>query len=737
MESHGITPPDQIHMDGKIHRFKCPGDSQKSGWYRLFPDYPPAGVFGHFKLHGNHKFNWSKKPERELTLEEKAKFQKYLAAERARKYREEEKKRARAKRKADEVWRVSSANPTGHEYVTAKRIQPHCARVLQVSIEGVEKHCGDLVIPVTRDGELVGLQFIAPGPRPDDGPQKQYLYGTPKEGAWTLIGPKPDPNDAGATVGIAEGFATGASAHEATGLPVFVAYDAGNLTSVAKRIRERLPLAKILILADDDRWTTTPVRNPGIHFAGQAAAAVGGEVRRPAFRPEDLEPDHPTDFNDVAALYTQAEVAYQILNGKPTFEVVVEEKTIAPKVADSVLMDMLPDQEPGKKPLSTIRNLEAILDRVGATIRYNVISKRQEWLIPGEETSMDNQLNVIYARILDLCNRFKMNTGQLKDFLLYLSDRNQFNPVATWIKSKPWDGHTRLADLYATLQVKDESDPKVRQLKATLIRRWLVSAVAAAFRPKGVSAHGVLVLQGDQYIGKTKWFKSLVPEDLGVIAEGKSLNPSDKDSVKQVISYWLVELGELDSTFRKSDIAALKAFLTRDHDMLRLPFAPAESIFARRTVFFGSVNPEQFLADSTGNRRYWTLNCVAIDHSHNLDMQQVWAEVYELYLQGETWYLTPEELALLNESNREFELTDPIEERIRTHYNWSITDLGQGYWKTATQIAEDLCGDRFTKADVNRVAPVVRSLNGNLKKQINGRRVLWVPPAIQFPNGVR
>jgi putative DNA primase/helicase len=723
MESRGIEPPDQIIQDGKIHRFAMSGDRQKSGWYRLFTDYPPAGVFGHFKLYGKEKFKWSHKPDRELTPDEKEKFQKYLAAERARKYREEQRLRERTKRKAGEIWGVSHPNPTDHAYLSAKRIQPHCARVLQATISGVEKYIGHLVVPVTRDGELLGLQFIAPGKPDGDEPQKKFMFGTKPEGCYTLLGPKP----AGVLV-VCEGFATGASIAEATGLPVFVAYSAGNLSHVCKRLREREPDCRIIVAADDDRWTTTPVNNPGVHYAGQAAAAVAAEVCRPYFKP-GFE-GRPTDFNDLAVLYGQAEVAYQILNGKPSFQ--VEETSVAPHVPDSVILDMLPDQKPGKKPISTIRNLEAILDRVGAVVRYNVIRKSQEWSIPGEVTSMDNQMNVIFARILDLCNRFGMSTKQIKDFLLYLSDKNQYNPVTVWIESKPWDGKSRLGELFATIKAKGEdTDPKVKSLKATLIRRWLVSAVAAAFRPKGVSAHGVLVLQGDQYIGKTKWFKSLVPEELGVIAEGKSLNPADKDSVKQVISYWLVELGELDATFRKSDIAQLKAFLTRDHDMIRLPYAPAESLYARRTVFFGSVNPDQYLADTSGNRRYWTISCTEIDHSHSLDMQQVWAEVYELYKAGESWYLTIDELKLLNEHNLAFELTDPVEERIRSHYNWSITDEARGRWLTATEVIMEIEPDRApTKIDVNRASAIVKSLNGNRTKRSDkkGSRVIWLPP---------
>jgi putative DNA primase/helicase len=312
--------------------------------------------------------------------------------------------------------------------------------------------------------------------------------------------------------------------------------------------------------------------------------------------------------------------------------------------------------------------------------------------------------------------------------LTYLSDQNLYNPVAQWITSREWDGQHRLADLFATVTARNElTNPDTKSLKETLIKRWMVSAVAAAFSPTGVSAHGVLVFQGDQYLGKTKWFKTLIPADLGLLKDGMLLRPDDKDSVKQICSYWLVELGELDSTFRKSDIAALKAFITNDSDVLRRAYARKESKFARRTVFFGSVNPREFLHDPTGNRRYWTIECERLDHSHTLDMQQVWAEVYALYQAGEGYYLTPNEMDQLNGHNQEFTSIDPVEERIQSGLDW---DLPESLWRwdQVTALLVDAGFDRPTRGDVSAAANIIRKLNTGQSKTIKGKRLLFAPP---------
>jgi putative DNA primase/helicase len=236
----------------------------------------------------------------------------------------------------------------------------------------------------------------------------------------------------------------------------------------------------------------------------------------------------------------------------------------------------------------------------------------------------------------------------------------------------------------------------------------------------------VLTLQGAQYLGKTKWFKTLVPQSLDLIQDGMILKPDDKDSVKQCTSYWLVELGELDSTFRKSDIAQLKAFITKQVDVLRLAYARRESRFPRRTLFFGSVNPREFLHDPTGNRRFWTIECEAINHDHRLDMQQIWAEVHSLWVGGEGYYLSADEMAGLNAHNEDFMAADPIEERLMDRLEWSDPQTLWRWAQASTVLVE--CGlDRPSKLDSATAGSLMRARNGNQSRRSNGQKLLLCP----------
>ncbi len=178
----------------------------------------------------------------------------------------------------------------------------------------------------------------------------------------------------------------------------------------------------------------------------------------------------------------------------------------------------------------------------------------------------------------------------------------------------------------------------------------------------------VLVFQGIQGHGKTSWFKSLVPHHLR--KDNLLFNPNNKDSVKQAISTWICELGELDATFRKSYIGDIKSFLSLDQDEIRLPYSAAPGRYPRRTVFFASVNDQRFLVDETGNRRFWVIAVQGLDHEHKVDMQQLFAEVMQWAEAGEQHWLTDEEEQMQLDREAQHRVLNPIEELILDYFDF-------------------------------------------------------------------
>jgi putative DNA primase/helicase len=370
-------------------------------------------------------------------------------------------------------------------------------------------------------------------------------------------------------------------------------------------------------------------------------------------------------------------------------------------------------------PLCTLENFRQLVEKLQWTIRYNVIKKAIEILIPGESFTRDNRDNAALACMLSECEKVRMPTKHIAQYLIRVADENQYNPVATWVLSKPWDGTSRLKEFFNTVK-------SPVSIKDKLIRKWGIQAVAAAFSPDGIAAQGILTFVGPQNIGKTTWFRKLAPDDLDSVLTGHTLDLKSKDSIFIALTYWIVELGELDATFKRSEVSAMKAFITQPQDKLRRPYAAVESNFGRRTVFGGSVNGEEFLADPTGNRRYLTIPVEGFEFDHQVDMQQVWAEFLEIWKGGEAFFLSMSEVDELNTHNEDFTIIDPLSERITSAFGWG-PQVVMWEWLTVTDVLMKIGIKEPTKGQTIAGSMIIKRLNGGKRKKSNGRVLLAVP----------
>ncbi len=269
MRQRGIEPPDVINGDGKINRF----GRKKKGWYVYHGDGIPAGSYGDWSL--GETTTWRADIGRELTATEDQAYRERVATMKREREAEEAKQRTEAATIATARW--EAAQPADdHPYLKNKGVKSYGLRVDN----------DRLIIPL-RDGEAIySLQFIsAKG-------VKLFLKNGRKKGCYFTIGT----TEAATVICIAEGYSTGATIHEATGYPVVIAFDAGNLQSLAKKIREQYPDALLIICADDDYDKEV---NTGLIKATETAQAVGGLLAIPDFGTN--RPEAATDFNDMAA----------------------------------------------------------------------------------------------------------------------------------------------------------------------------------------------------------------------------------------------------------------------------------------------------------------------------------------------------------------------------------------------------------------------------------------------------
>lgn len=377
------------------------------------------------------------------------------------------------------------------------------------------------------------------------------------------------------------------------------------------------------------------------------------------------------------------------------------------------------DEKSRGRPILTIDTLRDLLIRLKVRVRYNVISKEMDIIIPGFEATVENYHQTAYAWLASHVKATKMDLNMLDDFLLYIAEEQRYNPVTEWIGSKPWDGHSRLGELYDTIEAEDDG------LKEKLILRWLLSCVAAAFEPSGLTADGMLVLQGDQGIGKTWWFRKLFPDQAApYFKDGLELDPRNKDSTKKTLRHWVVELGELDGTLNRTELASLKAFITSGKDVMRMVYARREREMVRRTALCATVNNPFYLKDPTGNRRFWTVACKSVKSYHEIDAQQLWAEVYVLYQDGEKWALNGDEREKVRTHNYEHEILHPAADRVKFSYDWKST---LQFWLTPTQIADEIGFRNPDHAALVAIGSEVIKLNGGKRRRNKRGSLLFVP----------
>jgi len=269
-----LEPSKQIIFDGQIHRFSTNGKRGDKAGYYCFWDHSNGFVSGYFgDWRTGLQQTWHNKQGQTLTDADQQRMTRQIQKAREEARREREVASKKAGEKALKMFEKSKPATDEHPYLKAKKIKPH----------GINELKNTLLIPVTDHEEKIhGLQRIYP-----DG-HKRFLTGTAKARHFFTFKGDLD------TIYLCEGYATGASIHEATGQTVFCAFDTGNLTAVAKAILKQYPRGNIVVAGDYDHWTDG---NPGRMKAEVAAKAINGVCIFPRF--ESLE-GRPTDFNDLA-----------------------------------------------------------------------------------------------------------------------------------------------------------------------------------------------------------------------------------------------------------------------------------------------------------------------------------------------------------------------------------------------------------------------------------------------------
>lgn len=274
----------------------------------------------------------------------------------------------------------------------------------------------------------------------------------------------------------------------------------------------------------------------------------------------------------------------------------------------------------------TIEALAEELAMRGISVKYNLINCEYEIMgrtDAGFTMSQDDLLARMHNALADQYKGASFET--LAAYITFTAREHRYNPVLEALEAVKWDGVDRLPQLYRIIGAEADN------LSQALVRKWLMQTVALLFNDPAdpFGADGCLVLNGAQGAGKTSLFRHLALRDAW-FGEGLTVNDRDKDTTRRIVTTWIAELGEVESTL-KSDISALKAFVSASIDHYRLPYGRADVVAPRMTSLCATCNSDRYLIDPTGNRRWWSVpftRTVPREELLALDALQLWAQIF-------------------------------------------------------------------------------------------------------------
>lgn len=267
------------------------------------------------------------------------------------------------------------------------------------------------------------------------------------------------------------------------------------------------------------------------------------------------------------------------------------------------------------------------------------VDKRAEW------SDVDDSGLRLYLE-----KTYGITGGQrVLDGLAVVLEERRRNPVQEYIETAKWDKVKRVDTLFVDYLGAPDT-PLIR----AITRKSIVACVARAYTP-GCKFDQITVLSGREGIGKSTILRKLGGEwynDSFVTVDGK-------EAMEQLSGAWLIEIAEL-AGLKKAEVAAVKAFVSKQEDTFRAAYARRVAVRPRKCVFFATTNEDSFLRDEGGNRRFWITPVGVLPARRKPwdmtpeEVAQIWAEARAIYDAGEELHLPPEYSGMLHDMHEQF-----------------------------------------------------------------------------------
>lgn len=247
----------------------------------------------------------------------------------------------------------------------------------------------------------------------------------------------------------------------------------------------------------------------------------------------------------------------------------------------------------------------------------------------------------------------RLTSQNVDDAVEMYANENRRHSVRYWLHGLKWDGKKRIGTFFP-----DYCGATPTASHFAFSSNFWIMLAHRIYEP-GCQADYMIILEGDQGIGKTRAFRTIGGDwyaEVGITADSE-------DFERQLQGKILVEIAELHS-FSKSEQSRVKQIITKRIDRYREKYGKVAVDHPRQGLLVGTTNETEWIKDQTGGRRFWPVRCGAIDTNAILrDRDQLFAEAVLRYREGDPGYLVPvDEVKLLQEERREVE---PWEELLK------------------------------------------------------------------------
>lgn len=319
---------------------------------------------------------------------------------------------------------------------------------------------------------------------------------------------------------------------------------------------------------------------------------------------------------------------------------------------------------------------------------------------------------------LDTKYEVTFNERDIKGVLDVLGREKSYHPIKEFIEKNKWDGLKRAEKLFIDY-LGAPDDEYIRQTT----KKWLTGSVARIYEP-GIKFEIIPILRGAQGIGK-----STIVSKLGGDYYTDSLQSlgKTKDDYQTLIGNWIIELGEL-SSMNSTEVEKIKNFTSATEDKIRLPHDKMPQTFKRTCSFVGTTNYTEYLTDLSGNRRFFPIPLKkdrATRDIFELDqgtIQQILAEAYYYYLEGEKLFVSDNRIEKMAEKYRgEATEQNLIVSDIKTYLNmpvdknWNNTDLRKKrtIFLNYQNSGETIGSEKIDRTSAKEIISVVFNIKNN------------------------